>query len=140
MRICCRTRYDITATGIKSAFNKNRLPIQDAQGDEISDAQSWNRARNRQRNWETINQIIALRTLPQDVSVPEKTQHDGQTWWQFGFEVESPGTVELDGDPVGVLVFDSQDVPMLTGLDEDAGVASAMEPGSNIVFWVDNDK
>jgi hypothetical protein len=136
MRICCQTRFDVTATGIKSAYNKNRAPTVAAQGQEINDEIAWNRARNQQRNWETINQIIALRTLPQQVTLPVRDAQDGKTWWKFDFVVESPGTVELDGDPVGVLISDSRDVPMLTGLDEDTGISSAMTPGVNVIFWV----
>lgn len=140
MRIFCRTRFDITATGIKNSFNKQRVPLQDALGREIRDQGQWNRARNQQRNWETINQIVALRTLPQAVSLPERIQADGGTWWQFDFEVESPGTIELDGDPVGVLIADSRDVPMLTGLDEDINTGAAIDPGVNTQFWVAVDK
>jgi hypothetical protein len=128
MLIRCCTRFDITATGVKNNFQKNR--------ESASDAAQWNHRRNQQRNWETINQIISLRTLPVNITTPQRRDDS----WEFEFEIEQPATVELAGDPVGLLNADCRDVPMLTGLDEQPGTASVLIPGINIEFVVILDK
>lgn len=132
MLITCRTRFDITASGVRSNFNKNRMAA--------ADEKRWAHDRNQQRNWETINQIISLRTLPTDITVPQRIQIDGKTFWEFKFEVEQPATIESNGDPVGILKADCRDVPMLTGLDEDTGVDGVLIVDTNIEFVVNSDK
>lgn len=136
MRLSCRTRFDITATGVKSHFSPGRMPFVDAVGQTVSNIADWNRSRNQQRNWETVNQIIALRTLPEDISLPVKTEDV----WVFEFTVENPSTIEQDGDPVGALIRDCQDVPMLTGLGENTDVGVCLIPGNNIHFEIVSDK
>lgn len=134
MRIRCVTQFDITATGVKSNFNKNRIPFVDDTGTTINDHFQWQRSRNKQRNWETINQIISLRALPTEITTPEKITRDGLNLWQFEFEIDSPESLETDSGPMGVFVVDCKDVPMLTGLEENAGIAPLLELGNNIVF------
>ena len=140
MRIICRTNFDITATGVKSHFNTNRMPFRDDTGREIATTEAWHCSRNQQRNWETVNKIVALRTLPTEISLPQKIQQDDTRQWQFEFTVDTPSTIEMDGDPVGALLRDCQDVPMLTGLDEDAGIDACLVPNRNIYFEVLHDK
>ena len=132
MRIVCRTRFDITATGVRNSFYKNR--------DTGADTESWNRSRNQQRNWETVNQIISLRTLPVNISQPKHVQKNNENLWIFEFEVEQPATIGTDEDPVGILKADCRDVPMLTGLDEDDDIGSTLIVDTNIEFAVDSDK
>lgn len=140
MRIRCVTQFDITATGVKSNFNKNRIPFVDDTGTTIEDHFQWQRSRNKQRNWETINQIISLRALPTEITVPEKITRDGLNLWQFEFEIDSPESLETADGPTGVLAVDCKDVPMLTGLEENAGITPLLELGNNIVFDVVTDK
>lgn len=132
MRIICRTRFDITATGVRNSFYKNRA--------DAADTVAWTRSRNQQRNWETLNQIISLRTLPVNITQPKRASKDGENLWVFEFDIEQPATVGTDSDPVGILKADCRDVPMLTGLDEDAGVGSVLVIDTNIEFVVDSDK
>jgi len=127
MRIKCRTQFDITATGVRNNFQKNR---------DGNDTVAWNRLRNQQRNWETINQIISLRTLPVNITTPYRVDDS----WEFEFEIEQPATIELDGDPVGILNADCRDVPMLTGLDEQLELSGVLIPKINIDFVVVYDK
>lgn len=112
------------------------MPFVDDVGQKVSTIAEWNRSRNQQRNWETVNQIIALRTLPEDISSPVKIEDS----WSFEFTVENPSTVEQDGDPVGALIRDCQDVPMLTGLSEKPDVGVCLIPNSNIYFEIVSDK
>ena len=134
-RITCRTQFDITATGVRNNFHRNRVPFDTAQGIRIDTDQAWNRARNQQRNWETLNQLISLRTQPFDI-VPNG--HDAGTW-QFEFEVEHGevySTTGYAGDLTG-LVNECAGVPMLTGLTEkltDQAVLVTAGPDQNIWF------
>lgn len=132
MRIICRTRFDITATGVRNSFYKNRA--------EAADTEQWTRGRNQQRNWETLNQIISLRTLPVNITPPKRVTQDGENLWVFEFDIEQPATIGTDGDPVSILKADCRDVPMLTGLDEDPGTDSVLVVDTNIEFVVDSDK
>lgn len=136
MKIRCVTEFDITATGVRSTLNKNRIPFQDAAGTLINDEAAWNRSRNQQRNWETLTQIISLRTSPIDITVPENINEAGKKSWSFEFEIEQPDGLALNGDPLGALDADCRDVPMITGLDETPGQQSVLEPGSNITFII----
>jgi hypothetical protein len=110
------TKFDITATGVRSHYRESLMPFATQQGTVIQDQASWNRARNQQRNWETINQVISLRCLPERIQEPR--QQDGA--WSFEFDVPSLEAVSRDLDPVGWLVQDAQGVPMITGLSENA--------------------
>ena len=132
MRIICRTRFDITATGVRNSFYKNRA--------DAADTETWTRNRNQQRNWETVNQIISLRTLPINITLPKRITQAGENLWVFEFEIEQPATVGTDEDPVGILKADCRDVPMLTGLDEDDDIGSTLIVNTNIEFAVDSDK
>ena len=142
LRVVCRTRFDITATGIRGHFHPGRTPFADAQGQIIRDNQSWTQSRNRQRNWETVNQIISLRCLPENITEPHRSKDQHLTSWSFEFEVPDPASIALDDDPVWWLRQDCQGVPMITGLDEDHGIGTSLDAGinGNIEFWLHSDK
>ena len=92
------------------------MPFSDRVGREIQDLQSWNYARNQQRNWETLTQLISLRTQP--ISVSSLGQKSGI--WSFEFEVESGLVYSTSGheDDISGLVNECAGVPMITGLSE----------------------
>ena len=133
-RITCRTQFDITATGVRNNFHRNRVPFDTVQGIRIDTDQAWNRARNQQRNWETINQVLSLRALPTDITDPVVIEQDGLRLWQFEFSVEQSGALAADGDAMGALKQDCVGVPMITGLTENAGVDDALIVDRNITF------
>ena len=112
--IKCRTQFDITATGVRSYFKESRIPFQDQAGNNIKDMQSWIRSRNQQRNWETINQIISLRTLPENITNPTQDK----MCWQFEFSVPDLSSLGDSQDSVKLLKNDAAGVPMILGLDE----------------------
>ncbi len=134
LQVQCITQFDITVTEVRNNFSRSRLPFRDATGKLIDDATAWNRSRNQQRNWETLNQIISLRTLPDNISVPRKIVKDDQIWWSFDFFVDQPASIEANGNPVGLLYRDCDGVPMLIGLDEEPGLDGMLTPGVNIRF------
>lgn len=138
MRIRCITTFDITATGVRSNFNANRIPFQDAVGESVTDIETWSRSRNQQRNWETVNQLIALRCLPHDISQPIKSQHDGINTWSFDFEVDDVSMISREGQDLALLKQDCEDIPMITGLDETAAQISLLRPNHNILFELES--
>jgi len=104
---------DITATGvIRSADN---------------DAKD----RNQQRNWETVIQCMGLRTQPQNIQLPISIHmnldryefgdfYEGiQRVWMWQWTVESSGVYDTD-KPLGGLMQDFEQVPVVTGLEETA--------------------
>ena len=133
MRFSCTTRFDITATGVTGHFKSSRVPFQDRAGNTVNDISDWNRARNQQRNWETVQQIIGMRTQISESTVPTRT---GSTW-SFEFETETPGVYGTDDDPVAVLYSDAEGVPMLVDLDNHRELAPFVVvsgPEQNIWF------
>jgi hypothetical protein len=111
-KILCRCLFDITATGVTGHFKGSRIPFCDRSGNNITDEASWNRARNQQRNWETLTQIIGLRTQVMDLAQPE--QFDGA--WEFEFATETPDAYGPAEDPTLILRMDSAGVPMLQNI------------------------
>ncbi len=121
IKIEVRTYFDITATGVTGHYTSTRGPFCDRAGLTINNVDSWNRSRNQQRNWETLTQLIGLRTQTSDVVEPVQDQ---QVWY---FEFTTETEVFSDGtDPVGVLKADSDGVPMLTLLDNRADIDSIL--------------
>jgi hypothetical protein len=91
------------------------MPFQDQAGQTITNQTEWNRSRNQQRNWETITQILGLRTQLFDITTPVTDQTG--TRWMFEFETETSGVYGSELDPVCVLRADADGVPMLLELD-----------------------
>lgn len=123
MRYSCQTLFDITATGITGHYKAATRLSTD----------QWNRARNQQRNWETLVQIISLRTQVFDLTQPELVADR----WQFSFEVETPSVFGAVDDPTAVLRLDADGVPMLNNLDNTHVLPNcliASGPDQNIWF------
>ena len=116
MKILCRTLFDCSYTGVTGHFRVAEVPFTDRVGQRITDQSEWNKSRNQQRNWETLIQIISLRTQPQDMTIP--VNKDGV--WEFEFKSESEGVFEIFGnsDPLAGLKADCEGVPMMLHLNE----------------------
>jgi hypothetical protein len=124
MKFACQTQFDITATGVTGHCKQSRMPFYDRAGQLIHDVDSWNRSRNQQRNWETITQILSLRT--QLFALTEPMADQTGTRWMFEFETESEGIYGPESDPVSVLRSDADGVPMLRELDNDPDIATVL--------------
>ena len=109
------TLVDITATGV-TRFR----PEQEFE-------------RNQQRNWETVLQAIGLRTQPLMIQGPVTTESNVNDGWQFGeyyqgehkiwawtFAVEHTDVFLMEDDPLGALVKDFEQIPIIQGLNETA--------------------
>jgi len=134
MQIQCRTIFDITETGTTGQFRPQRVPFNDRAGTSIVDQASWTRSRNKQRNLETIMQLLQLRTQPFNVTIPTHSQG----YWTFCFDVEFEGIYQQGKDLFGVLKQDCDDVPMLVGLDENFITNTTLTTdGSQQNIWFD---
>lgn len=116
-KIKVTTRFDITATGITGHFKLNKIPFLDQAGNKITDQISWDRSRNQQRNYETLLQLLSLRTQIFEVTLPV----EDTAQWSFEFNIESDGVFGED-DNFSVLCNDADGIPMLRQLDNDADI------------------
>jgi hypothetical protein len=136
IRIKCTTRFDITETGIRNRAFRSNMPFQDKTGRTITTQAEWQLARNQQANWETVNQVISLRTLPERISTPTVDSAAGT--WSFEFDVVDPSSISHYNNPVGYLTDDCNGVPMITGLGESvSNVALLSSQGTDTNIWFD---
>lgn len=137
--IQCRTLFDITVTGVRNHTANARLPFQDQAGQSVTTEREWLRSRNQQRNWATVNQILALRTLPENATVPVIMHTDLGQEWQFEFDIPDMAAVSQGDRALSLLLQDCDAVPMITGLTETATLEPELrtqEPAANIWFAV----
>lgn len=135
MKFACQTLFDITATGVTGHCKVTRMPFRDSAGQTIQDSESWNRSRNQQRNWETLTQILSLRTQLFALTSPIRDQTG--TRWMFEFETETNGIYGPESDPVLVLRSDAGGVPMIRELNNDPDIDTILVtegPRQNIWF------
>ena len=130
MKIQCQTLFDITATGTTGHVKPSRMPFTDQAGSKITDVGQWNRSRNQQRNWETVTQLISLRTQVDNLKEPQRINDR----WCFEFEVENQNLFNNGQDKLSVLKVDCAGVPMLVGLDESAQTVTVLAVDINIWF------
>ena len=117
MRFACQTLFDITATGTTGHCKTARFPYTDSAGQVIRDQVTWNRSRNQQRNWETLQQILSLRTQIMQITLPLPDQTG--TRWMFEFETDTAGAFGPDDDATMILRQDAVGVPMLGELNNE---------------------
>lgn len=113
-RIRCFTLFNITQTGV---VNRSR-PSE-------SDDSDWLYKRNTQCNFDTILQVISLRSQPEVVSKPELIeiinydyfgllyQKEIDKCWKFDFEVQHSSVFEDGVSTLGSLYNDCDKVPMI---------------------------
>ena len=132
MKFSCFTLFDITATGVTGHYKQSRIPFNDQSGNVVDSESAWNHARNQQRNWETIQQLISLRTQINNTTQPVKREQG----WYFEFETDTPDIFGTTNNPVAILVQDADLVPMLTGLTEQEKVSPTLHTqGSGHNIW-----
>lgn len=116
-KIRCTTYFDITATGTRNRLVRDHLPYVDNSGTSIVDSVSWSRSRSQQSNWETINQLLALRTLPENITDPI-LHINSNAEWSFTFEIPDLSAFGNTADTFYFLKNDCAGVPMIVGLGE----------------------
>lgn len=119
-RITCYTLFDITQTGV---LNRAR-PSSD------ENVEQWIYKRNTQCNFDTILQVISLRSQPEEITVPEKVeirfdefenfgflfeQIENETYpcWKFNFDIQHPSVFDDGINELGALYRDCDGVPMI---------------------------
>lgn len=136
MKVRCKTYFDITATGVTGHYKSSRIPFTDASGQPIENEAAWNYSRNQQRNWETITQLLSLRTQIFNINEPSQTED----FWHFEFESETPDAFGPPNNPTELLNSDSAGVPMLIDLNERQKLQPFLivnGPNQNIWFSID---
>lgn len=145
MKIICRTLFDITRTDVTARRNR----LESDSGNQ--------RERLQQSNFDTIIQIVSMRTQPEDITYPEKSMVSlkNSEWgtkytskakvpqWQFEFTVANLDVFNDGITQLGNLQRDCLDVPMVVNLDEAPNVGTNLHMDSvsrNIVFEVVNDE
>jgi len=118
-RISCYTLFDVTHTGV---LNRSR-PNED-------DVEGWIQKRNTQCNFDTLLQVISLRSQPDLIKIPVKLEMNEELfskfgflyehtkdkplyYWKFEFEVHHSSVFENGIIPLGSLYRDCEGVPMI---------------------------
>ena len=144
-RIACYTLFNITQTGVS---NRNKP--------SNSDVHDWIQRRNTQCNFDTILQVISLRSQPDVTKIPTSfdirfdefnkfglsyQQEENVTYkcWQFEFEVHHASVFENGITSFGALYNDCDKVPMIMCENQYQKTPSFLDSSielCNIVFEV----
>jgi hypothetical protein len=142
-RMSCYTLFDITETGVLNRSKPTEAGVQE-----------WILKRNTQCNFDTILQVISLRSQPDQVKSPIRMQlldsdldkfgflfENNETspvyYWKFEFEVHHSSVFENGIRPYGSLYKDCEGVPMINCPTQLSGVTSFLnitEELQNIYF------
>ncbi len=148
-RITCYTLFDITQTGV---LNRSRPAV-----DQIFD--EWVYKRNTQANFDTILQVINLRSQPEMITVPKKLdinfdefdnfgflfqQIEKETYpcWRFSFEIQHHSVFNDGEDELGYLYNDCDGVPMILCGHERSNLPTFLDVSpelKNIYFRIDHE-
>jgi len=118
-----QTLFDITNTHIV----RNYKPALIKSHPTIHTKQDWIKARQQETNWETMIQVISLRSNPIDIKPPKPQVMDLSDFgyymfkglvWEFTFVIESNDVFHDGTNNVGLLLDDLNNVPMISGLNE----------------------
>lgn len=141
-RIRCYTLFDITYTGV---LNRSK-PTE-------GDVDEWIKRRNTQCNFDTILQVISLRSQPEVIKYPVQIELaedsveyfgflydiENAYYWKFEFEVQHPSVFENGILPFGALYKDCEGVPMIVTNTQHSQCPKFLETGpelKNIHFEV----
>lgn len=130
MKILVTTKFDCSTTGTTGHFRSQRVPYRDGWDNLIEDERSWTRSRNQQRNYETLIQLLSLRTQLLHIT---ESKFNGETW---SFEIESDRD-DVFSDDFASLKLDCEKVPMIVDLGETSRLEPALMtavPDANIWF------
>ena len=128
-QITVYTLFDITKTGIVRRFKPETLPVT-KKGLLLTTEEEYNFARKQQSNYEVLIQILSLRTQVHDISDSKVVNKDIKEYdfdkrykgnhniWSFTYSVEHTDALERNNNPIGVLLQDCHNLPMLTDLNE----------------------
>jgi hypothetical protein len=133
-RIRCYTLFDITSTGI---LNRSKPPV------DADD--TWLLKRNTQCNFDTILQVISLRSQPEVIKYPERNIGDPKCFgstvktdhhWTFDFEIQHASVFENGIQPLGGLYADCNGVPMIKIPENISSFLNTSDEMKNIHFEI----
>ena len=134
--IIIQTLFDITNTDVVRQYKSFLVKDHPT----INTKEEWNQAKQQQNNFDTIIQIISLRTQPTVLHAPTiktiKFNGKKQKVWELRITVEFEDIYFNGVDELGLLIDDSEHVPMinkLTSKIED----NYLRPNKNIRFEYD---
>ena len=145
-KVECYCLFDISATGVTGHIKNMVFPMVTKTGLTINDQRELSNARNRQRNFDTILQLLGLRTQIFNITEPVLIENDStrfnnhNKYWMFSFEIEPQAQWSVDGDDFWMLKQDSDGTPMIVGLGEEQGlnpVIDATSDNPNIIYYHD---
>lgn len=148
-KIKCYTLFNVTQTGV---LNRSKQSLDD-------DYQIWMQKRNTQANFDTILQVINLRSQPENISIPKKMlinleefdnfgflyeQIDDIKYpcWTFNFEIQHKSVFDDGKEELGLLISDCHGVPMILCGDEHNKISSFLDSSpelKNIYFKIDDE-
>ena len=97
--IIIKTTVDITPTGVRRK----------------TDDPDWFTQRNQQRNYDTLIQVISLRTQPMDIEIRILDIEDNAKTWLVVFSVDRQDVLGKSGE---LFLSDIDGVPIVPGLTE----------------------
>lgn len=150
IKITCYTLFDITQSGV---LNRSRPGVD-------VDIKEWTYKRNTQCNFDTILQVISLRSQPDVISSPEKLsiqfdkfdkfgfmyqqiEKEFYPCWKFTFEVQHPSVFDNGTHELGALYYDCDQVPMIlcqTEMDKLSNFLDTTPELRNIYFKINHEQ
>ena len=120
IKIACYTLFDITQTGV---LNRSKPAVD-------MDPEVWIYKRNTQCNFDTILQVISLRSQPEVIDLPvkkmvrfdefdkfgflfEQEENEFYPVWNFSFTIQHPKVFDDGISELGALYKDCDGVPMI---------------------------
>lgn len=148
-RITCYTLFDITQTGV---LNRSKPGVD-------QNYEEWFHKRNTQINFDTILQVINLRSQPDIISSPKKIninfddfdhfgfffqQIEKETYpcWKFSFEIQHHSVFNNGKNELGYLYNDCEGVPMLLCGNEKSDLPAFLDVSPelrNIYFRINDE-
>jgi len=125
---CITTLVDITENGVL----RNQFPFKTKSGELVHDGATLAIARNQQSNFTTLIQLLQMRSNIDWESTPVKQMDNIVNWrfgsvfegrhtiWQFEWQVEQSEVYAFDSDPVGGLIEDFDQIPIINFCKETA--------------------
>ena len=122
------TLIDITENGVL----RNQFPFKTKSGELVHDAATLIIARNQQANFTTLIQLLQMRSNIAWEDTPRKQIDSVANWrfgsvfegrhtiWQFEWQAEQSEVYAFDGDPVGGLIEDFDQIPIINFCKETA--------------------
>lgn len=121
-KLRCYTLFDITKTG-----NIHRRPPINGTSEQTT---RWEKTRNTQTNFDTIIQVISLRSQPENITDPQEeifvfdetndtfgflfdSEETAQSYWSFEFTIPHNKVFDDGINELGYLLRDCDGVPMI---------------------------